>query len=91
MLNKSVKSCHSSCKSCSFYQPEGRRGGMCQQLGVLVQARWRSCNLGIPAFTANYHGKEEIAILEKSFILGCATPHPQDSCQVIDKTKTVIS
>ncbi len=77
--------CTSACRSCSFYKPEGRRGGMCQQLGVLVQARWKSCSLASPAFMADYHGKEEIAILEKTFSLGCATPQSHSSDQLTKK------
>ncbi len=63
----------SSCRYCRYYKTEGRRGGMCQQLGVLVQARWKSCNLSCPTFT-DYNNQGEIALLEKSFSLGCATP-----------------
>ncbi|WP_206603109.1 hypothetical protein [Leptolyngbya ohadii] len=31
---------------------EGRRGGFCHQLGVLVQGRWRSCTFATPLFAA---------------------------------------
>ncbi len=71
---KSINSCTSACRFCRFYQPEGRRGGMCQQLGVLVQAGWKSCNFASPVFTSNWEPISEIARLEKSFSLGCATP-----------------
>jgi hypothetical protein len=47
---------------------------MCQQLGVLVQAGWQSCNLATPAFRTNWEPIAELARLEKSFSLGCATP-----------------
>lgn len=41
----------SSCRYCHYYQPEGRRGGMCQQLGVPVQGKWKACCLALPTFT----------------------------------------
>jgi hypothetical protein len=31
---------------------EGRRGGLCHQLGVLVQGRWRACPFAAPLFAA---------------------------------------
>lgn len=40
----------SACRYCYHYQPEGHRGGMCQQLGVPVQGTWKSCALRQPAF-----------------------------------------
>lgn len=42
----------SSCRHCRFYQPEGRRGGACQQLDVTVQANWQACNLAASPFDA---------------------------------------
>lgn len=40
----------SSCRHCRFYQPEGRRGGQCQQLNVTVQGAWQACGLVEPPF-----------------------------------------
>jgi hypothetical protein len=62
----------SVCRHCHSYQHEGRRGGMCQQLGVLVQSQWKSCNLAKPFFNSNLENLEEIALLEKSFSLKSA-------------------
>lgn len=42
----------SSCRYCSFYEAEGRRGGRCQQLGVSVQGQWRVCSLAAPPFAS---------------------------------------
>lgn len=64
----------SSCRCCRFYNPEGRRGGHCSQLNVSVQAHWKSCQLGCPIFNQEWQTIPEIAMLEKSFTLGCATP-----------------
>jgi hypothetical protein len=40
----------STCRYCRFYQIEGRRGGFCQQLGVPVQAKWKTCAAATSAF-----------------------------------------
>ncbi len=70
--------CASACRYCRFYHPEGRRGGMCEQLNVSVQGSWKSCSLAVPAFRDSWEVVPEIALLEKSFSLGCATPSMQD-------------
>lgn len=59
----------SSCRYCHSYQPQGRRGGMCKQLGVTVQSQWKSCYLAQPIFSSSWDNSEEIARLEKSFSL----------------------
>ena len=67
---KTVNGLTSACRYCRFYQPQGRRGGgMCQQLGVPVQAVWKSCNLAAPPFGSSWESLEEIVWLEKSFSL----------------------
>ncbi|NEP50289.1 MAG: hypothetical protein F6K65_16315 [Moorea sp. SIO3C2] len=43
----------SSCRFCQYYQSEGRRGGMCQQLGVPVRATWKACNFAMPTFSSS--------------------------------------
>ena len=43
----------SSCRFCRYYQSEGRRGGMCQQLGVPVRATWKACGFALPAFSSS--------------------------------------
>lgn len=63
----STKCNTSACRYCHSYQPEGRRGGMCQQLGVTVQAQWKSCNFAKPIFSVHGENLEGIALLEKSF------------------------
>ncbi|MFM7423814.1 MAG: hypothetical protein ACKO7W_02220 [Elainella sp.] len=40
----------STCRHCYFYHLQGRRGGHCQQLGVLVQGSWSACSLGVSPF-----------------------------------------
>ncbi len=43
----------SSCRFCQYYQSEGRRGGMCQQLGVPVRATWKACAFAMPTFSSS--------------------------------------
>ncbi len=70
---KIVNDLTSACRYCRFYQPQGRRGGMCKQLGVSVKAEWKSCNLASPPFASDWENLEEIVWLEKSFSLECTT------------------
>lgn len=49
-----MKSTHcrvSFCSRCRFYDSEGRRGGVCGQLGVPVKGGWAACSLALPVFS----------------------------------------
>ncbi len=59
----------SSCRLCRYYQHEGRRGGMCQQLGVEVQSGWKACSLANSPFTTSWERMEELVLLEHSLSL----------------------
>ncbi len=48
-MNIKVKS-DRSCRYCSFYRPQGRRGGACQRLNVPVESSWQACSLCVPSF-----------------------------------------
>ncbi len=61
----------SSCRFCRYYQTEGRRGGMCQQLGVPVRAEWKACSLAAAPFTQTWESLEKVVKLEKSLVLEC--------------------
>lgn len=63
----------SSCRYCRYYQSEGRRGGMCQQLGVPVQGQWKSCSLATHPFSATWDNLEDVVKLENSLNLSCST------------------
>ena len=39
----------SFCQYCRHYTAEGRRGGICEQLGVPVQGQWTACGLMLPS------------------------------------------
>ena len=56
----------SSCRYCRFYQPQGRRGGCCQMLGVPVQSSWKACTLASSPFETTLSKLEEIFQLETS-------------------------
>ncbi|MGB3401951.1 MAG: hypothetical protein WBA77_04610 [Microcoleaceae cyanobacterium] len=35
----------SICQNCRHYQPQGRRGGVCQMFQTFVESQWESCTL----------------------------------------------
>jgi hypothetical protein len=55
-----LNSLTSCCRNCRYYEPEGRRGGACQQLNVPVQATWKSCSLANPAFTPSWKALQDL-------------------------------
>lgn len=57
---KAIKLLASSCRSCRYYSPEGRRGGACQQLGVPVRGNWKSCSLSLPPFAPSWEKLEDV-------------------------------
>ena len=59
----------SDCRHCRFYEPEGRRGGSCQMLGVPVQGRWKACPLASSPFDTTLKKLEDIFQLETSMPL----------------------
>ncbi|MHC5675140.1 hypothetical protein [Nostoc sp.] len=60
---KPIKFLASACRYCRHYQPEGRRGGMCQQLGAPVKASWKACSLALPPFAPSWETLEDAWIL----------------------------
>ncbi|MBW4631497.1 MAG: hypothetical protein KME30_06230 [Iphinoe sp. HA4291-MV1] len=56
---KQIKSLTSACRYCRYYKPEGRRGGICQQLGAPVQGNWKACSLAIPPFAPSWENLED--------------------------------
>ncbi|MBD2664101.1 hypothetical protein B6N60_03719 [Richelia sinica FACHB-800] len=56
---KPIKVLTSACRYCRHYQPEGRRGGVCQQLSAPVQAGWKACPLAVPAFAPPWETLED--------------------------------
>jgi len=59
-----------ACSHCRHYVPEGRRGGNCQLLGVVVQGSWQACSLSIPFFELASSKKESTSELEATTQIG---------------------
>ena len=55
----------SACRHCRYYTPEGRRGGVCQQLDVPVQSGWAACTLAIPPFAPCWEEIEEMVFSQQ--------------------------
>lgn len=49
----------SACRFCKHFQPEGRRGGFCQQLGTSVRGCWDACPLALPPFAPSWESGAE--------------------------------
>lgn len=52
----------SMCRSCRYYQPQGRRGGQCEMLGVSVQSHWKACHLAASPFVVSWEESQKIGI-----------------------------
>ncbi|MEM7726500.1 MAG: hypothetical protein AAF208_09025 [Cyanobacteria bacterium P01_A01_bin.45] len=65
---KGIKYLISSCRYCRNYNSQGRRGGLCNQLGVTVKGNWKACSLAIPPFAPSWES------LEDAWKLADATP-----------------
>ncbi len=63
----------STCRYCRWYKPEGRRGGMCQMLGVAVQSKWQACTLARPAFATSWD-LERIMLPDKAPVFSDVRP-----------------
>lgn len=65
----------SVCRFCRYYQPEGRRGGTCAQLGVPVQAHWKACTLAVSPFAVDWQGIERVVAWESPLSLKSPEKH----------------
>ncbi|MEL6928223.1 MAG: hypothetical protein AAFO95_06290 [Cyanobacteria bacterium J06600_6] len=59
----------SACRYCRYYEPEGRRGGSCQLLGVPVESSWKACSFATSPFETTLEKLENILQLETSVSL----------------------
>ncbi|MEC4811866.1 MAG: hypothetical protein SAK29_01070 [Scytonema sp. PMC 1069.18] len=57
---KHMKSLTSACRYCRYYQPEGRRGGVCHQLGAPVRGHWKACSFALPPFAPSWESLEGV-------------------------------
>lgn len=53
------------CRFCRNFIPEGRRGGICQQLGVPVRSNWKACSIALPAFAPSWGMLEKVKLWEQ--------------------------
>ncbi|MCT0255111.1 MULTISPECIES: hypothetical protein [unclassified Synechocystis] len=68
----------SSCRYCRYYQAEGRRGGICNQLNVPVQGQWKACALAARPFAGSWENLEDVVHLEHAYALTAKdNPVPQ--------------
>jgi hypothetical protein len=56
---KLIKGLTSTCRYCRYYQPQGRRGGMCEKLSAPVQGVWKACPFALAAFTHSWESLED--------------------------------
>jgi hypothetical protein len=63
------------CRFCRYYQPEGRRGGTCEQLGVPVQAHWKACALAASPFAVDWQEIDRAIVWDSSLTLKTSEKH----------------
>ncbi|NJL81149.1 MAG: hypothetical protein HC836_25425 [Richelia sp. RM2_1_2] len=56
---KSTQISTSACRNCRYFSPEGRRGGVCQQLGAPVRGSWKACSLAASPFAPSWESLED--------------------------------
>lgn len=81
---KSIKFLTSACRYCRHYNPEGRRGGNCQQLGAPVQGNWKACSLALPAFAPSWETLEDVWSLPEAIPV-VATKLNQDALTQLEE------
>ncbi len=91
---KTIKNLTSACRYCRYYKPEGRRGGMCQQLGAPVLASWKACSLALPPFAPSWENLEDVwslpdtaLIIASDFKKAAVTPTEQTVGNVCELSK----
>lgn len=81
----------SACRLCRHYTPEGRRGGVCQQLSVPVQSHWKACSLAVAPFGPSWENLEEISLWQEQTAIvpePAVTVYERNSCQLTGTTLT---
>ena len=98
---KTLNPLTSACRYCRYYNLEGRRGGMCQLLGVQVHGGWKACQLAIPAFAPSWENLEQMMnlpdakpVVSDSRPIGCGLPALQpnkpDSTEKIERADVAL-
>jgi hypothetical protein len=80
-----------ACRHCRHYMPEGRRGGLCQQLSVPVQSHWKACSLAVSPFGPSWEKIEEISLWQEQTATlrePAVTTSERNACQLTGTTLT---
>lgn len=77
----------SACRYCRHYNVQGRRGGMCQQLGVPVRGAWRACSLALPPFAPSWENidgllQDRKLFLQETLAVSCPLSGAQAKAEV---------
>lgn len=78
----------SACRHCRHYLPEGRRGGVCQQLSVPVQGQWKACSLAVSPFGSSWENIGELPLWQEQV---ATLPEPAvavSECNAYQLTRT---
>ncbi|AKG23847.1 hypothetical protein [Calothrix sp. 336/3] len=87
-----IKFLTSACRYCRYYKPEGRRGGVCQQLGAPVQAKWKACSLALPPFAPSWETLEDVwSLPEVSHSVLSHRLHTQTTAVPIETTVSCLA
>ncbi len=78
---KKIEHLTTSCRSCRFYRTEGRRGGNCELLNVLVKGEWKACQLAQHPFENQWDSLDPILHLEKTLSLDCVESMREEESQ----------
>lgn len=87
---KHMKLLTSACRYCRHYNPEGRRGGVCNQLGVQVQGNWKACSLALPPFAPSWESLEDVwSLPDATPVIACGLSKP--NLLVVEETVSSLS
>jgi hypothetical protein len=81
----------SACRHCRHYTPEGRRGGVCEQLSVPVQGTWKACSLAVSPFDPSWDNIEELSLWKETSVTlqeVAVTTSERNACQPTGTTLT---
>ncbi|MEA5573727.1 hypothetical protein [Calothrix sp. UHCC 0171] len=88
---KNIKFLTSACKYCRYYNPEGRRGGNCQQLGAPVLGHWKACSLALPPFAPSWETLEDVwSLPEHKPVLASGINHREIVMKELPRTNVQI-
>ncbi len=65
----------STCRFCSHYDPQGRRGGECRKLSVPVRGYWRACPLAMAAFLSDQPAPTPVSTTVRPMLPTVPTTH----------------